>query len=160
MVNPFPYYQACISDLDRSKNFDHREFFGQAYSEECAFRNYHVDQWRDILNAEMLQDFLNQMQEFTTPQPGPGRPIGDPIPETDPEADRTDPVIVVDPIVEDFKRANVMVFLVEAIYEQMKVFMQFFIDMELPATFPDIEVSIKSRLVILDVERRPNTHGR
>jgi len=153
LVNPFPYYQACISDLGRSKNFDHREFFGQAYSEECAFRNYHVDQWRDILNAEMVLDFLNQMEEFTTPEvTTPTTPVTNP---NDPDTGNNDPVIVVDPIVEDFKRANVMVFLVESIYEQMKVFIQMFIDMELPGTFPDRTEQDKTRLVILDVDFEP-----
>ena len=66
LVNPYPYYQACISELGRTKSFDNREFFGQAYAEECAFNYYHVDEWRSDLNQEMINKFKDEIKEFTT----------------------------------------------------------------------------------------------
>ena len=93
------------------------------------------------------------MKEFTTPDvTRPVNPTPVPNPDDPADPDNNDPIIVVDPIVEDFKRANVMVFLVESIYEQMKVFIQMFIEIEART---DIDDSVKSRLVILDVDFEP-----
>ena len=63
LSNPYPYYQACISDLGRTKNFNNREAFGQAYAEECAFSNYHVDAWRDTANLGMLNEFRDEIDD-------------------------------------------------------------------------------------------------
>ena len=63
LSNPYPYYQECISDLGRTKNFNNREAFGQAYAEECAFSNYHVDAWRGTANLGMLNEFRDEIDD-------------------------------------------------------------------------------------------------
>ena len=110
LSNPYPYYQACISDLGRTKNFNNREAFGQAYAEECAFSNFHVDNWRDVANLDMLDEFRDEIDQMTG-----GLDVNDPTVEKPDD-------------VEQFEEANKVIFLIEEIFEQIKVFLQKFVD--------------------------------
>ena len=107
LTNPYPYYQACISDLGRTKNFNNREAFGQAYSEECAFSNFHVDAWRDVANLAMLDEFRDEIDQMTE------------VPDNAPEKPED---------VEQYEEANKVVFLIEEIFEQIKLFIKKFVD--------------------------------
>ena len=96
--------------MGRTKNFNNREAFGQAYAEECAFSNYHVDAWRDTANLGMLNEFRDEIDQMTN------------------GLDLNDPAVQKPEDVEQFEEANKVIFLIEQIFEQIKAFIKKFVD--------------------------------